>query len=117
MERNMICVACPLGCQLTVKLDGNEVVSVTGNTCKRGETYARTEIFCPVRSLTSTVKCIGGMHPVVPVKSTLPIPKDKMMDCMQIINSVTVEAPIKVGQIIIHNILGTDAHIIATNIN
>ncbi len=117
MVKNMTCVACPLGCQLTVTLDGDEVVSVTGNTCKRGDAYARTEISCPVRSLTTTVKCEGGIHPVVPVKSSVPVPKDKMMECMKIINSVTVKAPVSVGQVVIHNILGTDAHIVITNIN
>lgn len=116
-EKNMICVACPLGCQLTVTLDGNEVVFVTGNTCKRGDAYARTEITCPTRSLTTTVKCEGGMHPVVPVKSSVPVPKDKLLECMKVINSVTVQAPVLVGQVIIHNILGTEAHIVATNNN
>ena len=116
-ERNMTCVACPLGCQLTVTLDGEQVVSVVGNTCKRGVAYARTEITCPTRSLTTTVKCLNGMHPVVPVKSSVPVPKDKLLECMKVINSVTVHAPVSVGQVIIHNILGTDAHIIATNNN
>ncbi|MBQ3519154.1 MAG: DUF1667 domain-containing protein [Clostridia bacterium] len=116
-ERNMTCVACPLGCQLTVTLDGDNVISVTGNTCKRGDAYARTEIFCPTRSLTTTVKCEGGIHPVVPVKSSVPVPKDKLLECMKVINSVTVQAPVMVGQVIIHNILGTDAHIVATNNN
>ncbi len=117
IEKNMTCVACPLGCQLTVVLENDEVVSVSGNTCKRGDAYARTEITCPTRSLTTTVKCEGGMHPVVPVKSSVPVPKDKLLACMDAINSVTVQAPVKVGQVIIRNILGTDAHIVATNYN
>lgn len=117
MEKTMTCVACPLGCQLTVTLDGNTVVAVTGNTCKRGDAYARTEISNPVRSLTTTIRCQGGQHPVVPVKSTLPVPKDRMFECMQIINQTVVQAPVEVGQVLIHNILGTDAHIIATNNN
>lgn len=117
MEKNMTCVACPLGCQLTVTLDGDTVVSVSGNTCKRGDAYARTEITCPTRSLTTTVKCTGGMHPVVPVKSSVPVPKNMLLECMKVINSVTVEAPVAVGQVVIHNILGTDADIVATNNN
>lgn len=115
--KNMTCVACPLGCQLTVTLDGDHVVSVSGNTCKRGESYAHTEVTCPTRSLTTTVRCENGIHPVVPVKSSIPVPKDKLLDCMKVINSVTVQAPVLVGQVIIHNILGTDAHIVATNNN
>ena len=116
-ERMMTCVACPLGCQLTVTLNDSEVVSVTGNTCKRGDAYARTEITCPTRSLTTTVRCEGGMHSVVPVKSSIPVPKDKLLECMQVINSVCVKAPVSIGQVIIQNILGTDADIVATNNN
>lgn len=116
-ERNMTCVACPLGCQLTVTLDGATVLSVRGNTCKRGDAYARTEISCPTRSLTSTVKCEGGLHSVVPVKSSVPVPKDKLLACMEVINSVSVMAPVTIGQVIIQNILGTEANIIATNNN
>ncbi|MBQ6863523.1 MAG: DUF1667 domain-containing protein [Clostridia bacterium] len=117
MTKTMTCVACPLGCQLSVTLDGDTVVSVTGNTCKRGDAYARTEISNPVRSLTTTVRCEGGLHPVVPVKTTLPIPKDRMFECMKLINETVVQAPVEVGQVLIHNILGTDAHVIATNNN
>ena len=117
MDKTMTCVACPLGCQLTVTMENGEIVSITGNTCKRGDAYARTEITCPTRSLTTTVRCEGGKHPVVPVKSSVPVPKEKLMECMQVINSVTVQAHVAVGQVIIQSILGTEANIIATNIN
>ena len=117
MDKTITCVACPLGCQLTVTMENGEIVSITGNTCKRGDAYARTEITCPTRSLTTTVRCEGGKHPVVPVKSSVPVPKEKLMECMQVINSVTVQAPVAVGQVIIQSILGTEANIIATNIN
>lgn len=117
MKRELTCVACPLGCTITVELNGNEVISVTGNTCKRGEAYAKTEITNPTRSLTSTVKVNGGILPVVPVKSNKPVPKDKMFECMKVINSASVDAPVKIGQVIIENILDTGADIVATNID
>ena len=117
MKRELTCVACPLGCTITVELNENEVISVTGNTCKRGEAYAKTEITNPTRSLTSTVKVNGGILPVVPVKSDKPVPKDKMFECMKIINSASVDAPVKIGQVIIENILDTGAGIVATNID
>ncbi|MBE6790786.1 MAG: DUF1667 domain-containing protein [Ruminococcaceae bacterium] len=117
MKRELTCVACPLGCTITVELNENEVISVTGNTCKRGEAYAKTEITNPTRSLTSTVKVNGGILPVVPVKSDKPVPKDKMFECMKIINSASVDAPVKIGQVIIENILDTGADIVATNID
>lgn len=115
MKKDLTCVACPLGCSVTVEYDDTGVLSVTGNTCKRGDTYARTEITNPTRSLTSSVKVCGGVHPVVPVKSDKPVPKTMLFDCMKVINSVCVEAPVTLGQIIIENILDTGVNIVATN--
>ena len=115
MKRDLTCVACPLGCAITVEYDESGVISVTGNTCKRGDAYARTEIVNPTRSIASTVKVNGGIHPVVPVKSSKPIPKSMMLDCMKEINSVCVDAPVTLGQVLISNILGTGADIVATN--
>lgn len=117
MKRELTCVACPLGCTVTVEYNEGDVISVTGNTCKRGEAYAKTEITNPTRSLTTSVKVNGGILPVVPVKSNKPVPKSMMFDCMKVINSVSVDAPVKIGQIIIENILGTGADIVATNID
>lgn len=115
MKKSLVCVSCPLGCPIEVEMENGEVISVTGNTCKRGELYARTEMTHPVRSLTSTVKVDGGVHPVVPVKSASPVPKEKMLDCMKVINSVTVKAPVKIGDVVISDILGTGVDIVATN--
>ena len=115
MKKNLICVSCPLGCPIEVEIENGEVISVTGNTCKRGDAYARTEITNPMRSLTTSVKVIGGVHPVVSVKSAGPVPKDKMFDCMKIINSASVNAPVKIGDVIIENILGLGVDIVATN--
>ena len=115
MKKNLICVSCPLGCPIEVEIENGEVVSVTGNTCKRGEAYARTEITNPVRSLTTSVKVENGFHPVVSVKSSGPVPKDKMFDCMKEINAVSIKAPVKIGDVVIENILGLGVDIVATN--
>lgn len=115
MKKDMTCVACPLGCQITVETEGNEVISVTGNTCKRGDAYARTEISNPVRSIHSTVKITNGEHPVVPCKTSGPIPKAAIFDVMKEINKVTVDAPVKIGQVFIKNVCDTGVDIIATN--
>ena len=62
-KRDLICINCPLGCMLTVEMDGKEVVSVSGNTCPRGEAYAKKEVTNPTRIVTSTVKGkIGRAH-------------------------------------------------------
>ncbi len=117
MEKiEMVCVSCPMGCAITVELDDNKnVISVTGNTCKRGDAYARQECTHPERMLTSTVKVEGGRLPVVPVKSAKPIPKEMLFDCMKEINKVTLKAPVNIGDVVIENILGTGTDIIATN--
>lgn len=115
MTKDMICVGCPLGCSITVEYEGTEVFSVKGNTCKRGDAYGRTEIVNPTRSIHSTVKVIGGEHPVVPVKTSGPIPKTMIFDCMKEINKVTVNSPVKIGQVIISDVLGSGIDIVATN--
>lgn len=116
MMRELICVSCPLGCRLSVELgENNEVLSVTGNNCKRGEKYAISECTNPVRMLTTTMKVHGSRLPVVPVKTSQPIPKGKMFECMKVINSEVVDAPIKMGDVLICNICDTGVDIVATN--
>ena len=116
MVRELTCVACPLGCSITVTLnDKGEVTDVTGNTCPRGDKYARSECTNPVRSLTSTAKVIGGSAYVVPVKSSIAIPKGKLFDAMKEINNASIKAPVHIGDVVIKDILGTGADIVATN--
>lgn len=115
-KRDLICVSCPIGCAVTVEFaDDGTVRSVTGNTCKRGDSYARQECTNPERMLTSTVKVEGGRLPVVPVKSSKPVPKQLLFDCMQQINQIKVKAPVKIGDVLLENILNTGADIVATN--
>lgn len=115
MKRNLVCVSCPLGCPIEVEIENGQVISVSGNTCKRGDAYARTEVTNPVRSLTTSVKLEGGIHTVVPVKSSSPVPKDRMFDCMKEINGAVIKAPVKIGDVVIENICGLGVDIIATN--
>lgn len=115
-KRELVCVACPLGCGITVSIgDNGEVLEVTGNTCKRGDTYARNEVTAPARSLTTTVRVDGGKAYVVPVKSAGPIPKGMMFQCMEEINKASIKAPVKIGDVVIKDILGTGVDIVATN--
>ena len=114
MKKSLICVSCPLGCPIEVEIENGEVVAVTGNTCKRGDAYARTEITNPMRSLTTSVKVECGVHPVVPVKSAGPVPKDKMFACMEEINKAVIKAPVKIGDVIIKDIVATGVNIVAT---
>lgn len=115
MVKALTCVACPIGCALTVQLEAGEITGVSGNACKRGEAYAETECLAPVRSLTTTVRVNGGAYPLVSVKSAAPLPKEKVFDCMALINNARADAPLEIGDVVIPNILGTGVDIIATN--
>jgi len=110
MERNLTCIVCPIGCSLKVELEEGKVVSVSGNTCPRGEKYAHSECTNPQRTITTTIKCAD--ESVVPVKTDKPIPKEKMFECMEIINKTVATLPISVGDVIIKDVYG--ANIVAT---
>ena len=111
--RELTCIGCPLGCPLTVTLDGDKVVSVSGNTCPKGDIYARKEVTNPTRIVTSSVTVVGGTSPTVNVKTASDIPKDKIFACVEALKGLSVPAPIKIGDIILENVAGTGVNIIA----
>ena len=113
MTRDIICIGCPLGCMMKVSVDGNEV-TVSGNTCIRGEEYGRKEAISPTRIVTSTVEVNNGTIPRVSVKTKNDIPKDKIFQCMEEIRSVKVNAPVNIGDVIIPDCAGTGVPVIAT---
>ena len=113
-ERKLICIGCPMGCPLTVVMNGKEVVSVTGNTCKRGDVYARKEVTDPTRIVTSTVRVSGGSIPMVSVKTKEDIPKDKIFECVRALKGIQVPAPVYIGDIILKNVADTGVDIVAT---
>ena len=110
MERKLTCIICPLGCELTVKTEDKTIIEITGHTCPRGKAYAETEFTAPKRTITSTVRCKDGG--LVSVKTDKPIPKEKMSECIEIINSVKAELPISIGDVIIEDVFGSN--IVAT---
>lgn len=112
--KTLTCIRCPIGCLLNVKVDDNEVLDVTGNNCKRGEIYARKEVINPVRTVTSTVKVLNGSIAQVACKTSKDIPKDKIFDVMRELKGVIIPAPVGIGDVIIKNVAGTEADIIAT---
>ncbi len=113
--KEMACIVCPMSCHLSVTLDeSGKVVEVTGNTCPRGETYARNEMTNPMRMVTSTVVLEGGPYPRLPVILSDMIPKGEMFHVMKEINRVKVSAPIKIATIIIENVCGLGVNVIAS---
>jgi len=113
--KEMVCIVCPIGCNLKAELnDQNEVVSVTGNTCARGDVYARKELTNPTRMLTSTIKIKGAIYDRLPVITSSDIPKGKLFDVMQALLNLEVEAPVQNKDIIIKNVCDLGVDIIAS---
>ena len=113
-SRTLTCICCPMVCQITVETNGDEIISVSGNTCKRGDTYARKEITAPSRTVTTTVRVAGGAAPVVSVKTRSDIPKGQIFACIRCLKDVTVEAPVRIGDVILSDVAGTGVDIVAT---
>ena len=109
MKRELTCIVCPVGCSLTAEIKDGEV-QVRGNTCPRGEKYAKSEIISPMRTITTTVRCKSGE--ILPVKTDKPIPKEKMFEAMKIINRAHPTLTIALGDIIIEDVFGSN--VIAT---
>lgn len=110
----LICIGCPVGCLITVNKNEDGTYAITGNTCKKGEAYARNEMTAPVRAVTSIIRVKGGSGRVVPVKTAGEIPKGKISQCLNEIGAVTINAPVKAGDVLIPNVAGTTVSVIAT---
>ncbi len=111
MKKQITCIVCPRGCTMTAEING-EQITVTGNSCPRGEKHAIAECTHPVRTLTSSVHVSNRQGIMVSVKSAEPVPKEKMSQIMGMIRSARAQAPVAVGDVIIPNVYGTD--IVAT---
>ena len=109
--REFICINCPLGCNLKVDDSDLSNIKVTGNTCKRGEKYGIDEVLYPKRMVTSSVKVINGKENVVSVKTKEAIPKALIL---KLLKNLVLSAPVKIGDIVIKNILDTGVDFIAT---
>ena len=111
-KKKIVCTCCPMGCHMEVSVQDGKVVSVKGNTCKRGEKYANDEIICPKRTLTSTVKTDKGI--MLSIKTESAIPLEKMGEAMRALSKVNAKTPIKIGDIVCKNICGTGVNVLAT---
>jgi len=109
----IICVACPKGCRLEVQRESGEIL-VSHAGCKRGIDYAIGEVTDPRRMVASTVRIHGGLHPLVPVYTSAPVPKDKIFELLDLIRAFEVQAPVKAGQILIQDALQTGIDVIAS---
>lgn len=112
-RKELICIGCPMGCSIVVEMEDGKVLSVTGNTCPRGESYARKEVTNPTRIVTTTVRVDGGKVPMINVKTERDIPKDKIFECIAALRGVTMKAPVHIGDIILENVADTGVNIVA----
>ena len=113
MDREIICIMCPLGCRMQVQIEGQEVIQVEGEGCKKGVKYAQQEVSFPGRILTTTVATDNPEMPLLPVRSNKALPKEKLIDCMKQISTHSVKGSVQLGQPVIDNILGLDTDIVA----
>lgn len=113
-KKELTCIGCPMGCQVTAILENGVVTQVTGNACATGDNYARKEVINPTRIVTSTVVIRGGDKTRLSVKTKSDIPKSKIRECMNEINGVRINAPVQIGDIIIADVAGTGVPVIAT---
>jgi len=112
MEKNLICIVCPVGCRLTVT-GTSDNLQVSGNTCKKGIAYAHDEITNPMRMVCTTVRIKGGIHNVVPVKTDKAIPEKYKLEVVKEINKIELTSPVKMGDVIISDLFGTGVNIVA----
>ena len=107
MKRNLTCIICPRGCGLCVESKPEGLV-VTGNACPKGKEYAINECTNPVRTVTATIRVANRYNTMACVKTVTPVAKDKMMDVMAALRATKVNAPLAIGDVVLHNVFGSD---------
>ena len=112
--RELVCIVCPKGCTMKIEEKDGEI-SVTVNSCKRGASFAVSEMTEPKRTVCTTVRTVFKDAPVIPVRVSAEIPKDRIFDVMREINAVTLSSPVGRNDVIIKNVLGLGADVIATS--
>lgn len=113
-RKTVVCIRCPLGCNIIVEKQ-EEGYLVKNNECSKGRDYATTELTNPVRHVTSTIAIDGNPAHRLPVRTNRPVPKDKIFAVMKEIKQVKIKSPVYAGQILIKNVAGTEADIIASS--
>ncbi len=113
-RHDVTCILCPIGCNATVAVDRGTVVSVTNLECPRGEAYVLNEVTAPRRDFFTIIQVTGASVPVLPVRTTGPIPKERLFDCARALADVVVRAPIRLGDVVVQNLLNLGVDVIST---
>ena len=113
-RRELVCIGCPLGCNVTVEMQDGKIGQITGNTCPRGADYVTKELTDPRRIVTSLVRVAGGELAVAPVKTASDIPKSLIMDCIRAIKETELKAPVHIGDVAVSNVCDTGVDVVVT---
>lgn len=108
---HLTCVECPVGCRMDVNVERGKAVAVHGNSCPRGKIFAESEVVCPRRVLTTTVRTRDGK--IVSVKTDKAVKKEEIFSVMEKINHIVCDTPIKIGDVLCPNIT-EDINVVAT---
>lgn len=114
MKRTFTCIVCPNGCEIETEYEGTQVLSVTGNLCPKGKTYVTQELVDPRRTIATSVRVLNGTMPLTSVRLTNAVPKDRIFDVMDEINRQTLTAPVRIGDVVIADVLGLGSDVIVT---
>lgn len=114
MLMELVCVNCPKGCRIQVEMEENKILSIEGNSCPKGKQYAESEIICPMRILTTTVKIEGGCQNVLPVVTEKEIPLAKMDEAMEEVRTIHVQSPVTMGQVIKEDLAHTGVRLLSS---
>lgn len=114
VTKELDCIVCPMSCHIEVEMDDDVIVSVKGNTCPRGDAFARSEMTCPMRMVTTTLRIHHALHPLLPVITSQNVSKDKIFDIMDVCKTLEVDAPVRGGDVLCRNIAGSGADLIAS---
>lgn len=114
MLKEITCIVCPNGCEMEVEAENETLISVKGNLCPKGETYAKQELINPQRTISTSILIKGGELPLASVRLTKPVPKREIFHVMEEIKKISAEAPVHAGDVVIHQILGMDSDVIIT---
>ncbi len=114
MLKEYTCIICPTGCEITAEIRDGKILSIEGAACKRGREYVNQELTDPHRNIASSILLEGGELPLVSVRLSKPIPKERISDVMEVIKKTRLTAPVSVGQVVVTNVLGLDSDVIVT---
>ncbi|MBD3352558.1 MAG: DUF1667 domain-containing protein [Candidatus Lokiarchaeota archaeon] len=113
-SKDFVCVICPNSCRLHVEVGPTGEVDVQGYQCKRGFEYGIQEFLQPIRMLITTMKIENGVLPVIPVRSNKEVPRERIFDAIEVVNQTVAQAPVKMGDILVDNLLDLGIHVIAS---